>query len=181
MTPRVVGIDPSITATGIADHHGFMTTIGGDAKIGDKRLRLIAEAVTNAATIWPAGGQGGSRDPDVVDLAVIEFLPAHMKGAGITGMVHGVIRLVLMELAVPYVLIPPANLKGYATGRGVGAKADLRMALYKRTGLDCADEDQVDAAWLRMMGLDYLGHPVVEMPVAHRKWLNLGKDRKSVV
>lgn len=40
--PRVVGLDLSITATGIAGHLGATYTVGGKADLGDLRLDHIA-------------------------------------------------------------------------------------------------------------------------------------------
>lgn len=156
-TPIVVGADLSITATGIACPTKTFT-ITGHAK-GD--LRLVHIGHTIATTVAPLS------EP-IVDLVVIEDLPTHAHGAGITGMVHGVVRDRLLQLRVPYVLVTPASLKKYATGKGNANKADMRMALFQRTGVDLRDDNQVDAEWLRLMGLDALGHPAVDLPKAQR-------------
>lgn len=158
---NVIGIDPSITATGIADAVGRLSVAGGPAHMGDKRLSAISYAVAAVA------GNGGA------DLAVIEFLPAHMSGAGITGMVQGVVRNVLLELDVPYVLVTPSTLKKYATGRGDADKADMRMALYQRAGIDQRNDDMVDAWWLRAAGLQAVGEPLVELPAKQVKALDV--------
>jgi len=152
MTARVVGIDPSLTSTGIAAADGALSTVGGDSKVGDRRLARIADAVALAVAD--------------ADLVVLELLPQHMKSAGITGMAQGVIRLALVNACVPYVFLQPSLLKKYATGRGAADKADMRMALYQRTGVDVRDDNQVDAWWLRAAGLQHLGEPVVKLPAA---------------
>ncbi|WP_020580161.1 hypothetical protein [Actinopolymorpha alba] len=155
MTTRVLGIDPSLTATGLALPDGATCTIRGNADEGDQRLHKIAVRLRDAAI--------------GVDLAVIEDLPTHAQGAGKTGMAQGVIRLALIEAEVPYVTVTPATLKKYACGRGTGVdKADMRMALYKRAGLDIRDDNQVDAWWLRALGHDLAGHPLVQLPQTHR-------------
>lgn len=161
MTPRVCGLDLSITATGIATWDGRPTsTIRTVTSDGDQRLRRIM--VTVRADAWDY------LKSEPIDLAVIEDLPTHAHGAGITGMVHGAVRVALMEKGVPYALVPPATLKKYATGKGNATKPDMRMALYQRTGLDLRDDNQVDAWWLRAMGLDALGHPIIDLPKTHR-------------
>jgi len=73
--------------------------------------------------------------------------------------------------------VPPATLKRYATGRGNATKADMRMAPYRRTGIDQPDDNLVDAAWLRHLGLDLLGAPEVRMPEAHRAALGKLADQ----
>lgn len=151
---RVLGIDPSLTATGIAYPDGTLTTIGGDAKHGDHRLTRIYQAVATAAVTG-------------ADLAVLEDLPTHAHGAGITGMAQGVIRLALQTSSVPYVTVAAATLKKYATGSGAATKADMRMALFKRATLDVRDDNQCDAWWLRAMGMQHLGQPLLVLPATH--------------
>lgn len=150
---NVVGLDLSIAATGCCHPDGEVETWKYAAKHGDLRLRYIADEVEASAMTCP-------------DLFVIEDLPTHAHGAGITGMVHGAVRTVLLELAVPYALVPPATLKKYATGKGNADKTAMALALYKRTGLELADDNQVDAWWLRAAGLHHLGQPVVDLPAA---------------
>lgn len=96
---------------------------------------------------------------------VIEDLPTHAKAAGITGMVHGAIR-VMLQSGPPYVLITPATLKKFATGRGNAGKPEMAVALFKRAGIELADDNQVDAWWLRAAGLQLLGEPIVQLPAA---------------
>lgn len=155
MTPRVLGLDLSISATGLAAPDGTTRVLKLNATYGDQRLGIILNAITDEL-------EHG------IDLAVIEDLPTHAQGAGITGMVHGITRWALIDAGIPYTLIPPASLKKYATGKGNAAKPDMRMALYQRANLDLRDDNECDAWWLRAMGLDHLGHPPVPMPTTHR-------------
>lgn len=150
-TSVVLGIDPSLTALGWA--HGDAVGVSPHPTvIGDARLveihRTIADIARSAA----------------VTLAVVEDLPTHGQGAGKTGMAQGVVRLALLHAGVPYVLVPPASLKKFATGRGNATKPDMRLALYKRTGIDMRDDNCVDARWLAEMGLHASGCPSFELP-----------------
>lgn len=162
--PNVVGLDLSITATGIATAEGCVTA-GGDSKKGDFRLRIIRGGVMEMC--------GFVEEPECprAELVVVEDLPTHAHGAGTTGMVHGVVRHLLLTEGVPYVLVPPATLKKYATGRENASKAEMAVALFKRFGLELADDNQVDAFWLRAAGLDALGHAPVVLPEVQRSVL----------
>lgn len=156
---HAIGIDPSMTATGIAGQFGDAITVRGGH--GDARLLDIDNAVREAAAF------GGD-----ITFAVIEDLPYNARSAGATGLAHGVVRLALLRLEVPYILIPPATLKAYATGKGNATKADMRMAWFKRTGGDVRDDNQVDALWLRDIGRYALGDPsAIELPKAQRQRL----------
>jgi len=153
---KVVGLDLSLTATGIARWDGMTETIKTRTDDGDHRLTVIRNHIRDLANNPPA------------DLAVIEDLPKHAHGAGITGMVQGAARVALADLGVPYVLVIPSVLKQYATGKGNATKPDMRMRLYQRATLDLRDDNQVDAWWLRAMALDHYGEPVVQVPQSHR-------------
>jgi Holliday junction resolvasome RuvABC endonuclease subunit len=153
---RVLGLDLSITATGYALPDGTTGTFKGPWK-GDWRLVAIKTAVAGHT--------------DAIDLAVIEDLPTHAKAAGITGMVHGAVRAVLLEAGVPYVLITPATLKAYATGKGNADKTAMAIAALKRTGREFPDDNQCDAFWLRAAGLDWYEQPEFDMPKAQRQRL----------
>ena len=159
MNVTVLGLDLSMTGTGIA-YGDTALVVKTDPDDGDERLDQIVEAVLDQI------------DGQSIDLAVVEDLPTHAKAAGITGMVHGAVRRALRARHVPYALVPPASLKKYATGKGNAPKPDLRMALYKRTGIDEPDDNRVDARWLRMMGLDFLGAAEVKMPETQRAALD---------
>lgn len=147
--PRVLGLDLSITATGIAFPDGTTHTLRPHTN-GDQRLLEIVEDLT--VPIMCA------------DLVVIEGPVVRSNAAVTIGMVHGAIRTLLLKEETPYATVPPATLKKYATGRGNATKPDMRMELYKRTGIDLGDDNQVDAWWLQAAGLHHLGHPPVDLP-----------------
>lgn len=157
---NVLGLDLSLTATGIALPTGATSTIRTRGSDGDRRLTHIRDTIRDLCAL------GGG-----VDLAVVEDLPTHAHAAGITGMVHGAARTALLDAAVPYVLIAPATLKKYATGKGNADKTAMAMAAYKRFGVEFADDNQCDAYWLRAAGLDQAGDPIVPLPAAQREAL----------
>jgi Holliday junction resolvasome RuvABC endonuclease subunit len=150
---NVIGLDLSITATGIAFRDGTTQTVKASAT-GDHRLL----AIRSACGLATAG----------CDLVAIEDLPTHAKAAGITGMVHGAIRAALLEWGYPYALITPASVKKYATGKGNAGKPEMAVAAFKRAGIEFGDDNQCDAWWLRAMALDHYGHPLFELPKAQR-------------
>jgi Holliday junction resolvasome RuvABC endonuclease subunit len=155
--PRIIGLDLSIAAPGFTDVDGNASSLKLKASLGDRRLNAIAHETIQLAMVahsWSA------------DLAVIEDLPTHAHGAGITGMVHGAVRAALNDALIPYVTVPPASLKKYATGKGNADKTAMAIAALKRFGLEFADDNQCDAYWLRAMGLHAYGHPLANLPAA---------------
>lgn len=152
--PMVVGLDLSITGTGIAvtgpDGKAATSTVRTRDKDKDSRLGQIAAAVRAAA--------------EGADLALIEGPVVRSNSAVISGMVHGVVRLELLKLGVPYATMAPASLKKMATGKGTGDKIPMALEAYKRAGLTFPDDNQCDAWWLWVAGLIHLGHPPFSLP-----------------
>ncbi|PJN24254.1 Holliday junction endonuclease [Kitasatospora sp. CB02891] len=144
--------------------NGNCHTIATKVADGDARLVQISESIRVAITV------GGP-----IDLAVIEDLPVGARSAGITGMVHGVVRETLNIASVPYALISPATLKAYATGAGNADKTAMALAAFKRYGIEFADDNQCDAWWLRAAGLQHLGEPLVSLPAAQIARLDKAK------
>lgn len=154
----VTALDLSLAATGIATDIHHPTTYKPKQK-GDFRLTEIARHL-----------QQFTQPAEVV---IMEDLPMGIRNAaaGPLGQLHGAIRLVLIEEGTPYLLVPPASLKCYATGKGNAKKPDMRMSLYQRTNLDLPDDNQVDAVWLYLLGNELVGEPVLDLPQTHRRAL----------
>lgn len=159
---RILALDLSITATGVCLPDGTTSTIKTKASDGDRRLQHIANEVGLAL--------GDSDYGDSCDLVVMEEAPPGLKGPAIKAihMVHGAVRLRLIDFGTPYVVINPTTLKAYATGNTHADKTAMAIAALKRTGREFADDNQCDAAWLRWAALDALGHPEFPMPAAQR-------------
>lgn len=151
---QVEGWDLSVTGTGWAcDDVTVTLTI---KSTGDERLQ---EFYNWGRLPWPT---------DVERLVVLEDVPP-VRGQAIKllSMISAAFRLGCMASGTPYLLVSPGTLKRYAAGNGHASKSDMRMALYKRTGLDIGDDNQVDAWWLRAIGCQLLGEPIVDMPKTH--------------
>lgn len=157
---RILGLDLSLTATGMCRVGGVLGTFVPRSR-GDSRLDEIAAAVRD----WCAA--------DDIELVVMEDLLFGGKAAAVMGgplgMVHGAVRLQLIRKRLPYVVVPPASLKKYATGRGNATKPDMRVAWLQRARDDVRDDNQVDAAWLQAMALDWYGSPLFPVPTAQRE------------
>jgi Holliday junction resolvasome RuvABC endonuclease subunit len=141
-----MGIDPSLNSTGLALVDGTLATLKQKAADGDYRLVKIRTSVSQA--IAP---------PTRPDLVVMEDLPRNAMGAGITGQVQGVIRELLQAYKIPYLLVSAATLKKFATDNGRADKPMMRQAWLDQTGQDNPRDDEVDAAWLRMLGIYLTG------------------------
>lgn len=164
--PAVVGLDLSITATGVAsgdvDNRSTFTAISMQS--GDERLDDLTENIVMACAEFRYLDFGAAQPADLV---VIEGPVLRSQAALILGMLHGAVRVDLIRRKIPYAIVPPATLKKFATGKGNASKAEMAVALYKRTGMEMGgDDNQVDAWWLFAAGMQHLGSPVVDLPAA---------------
>ncbi|MFE6488341.1 Holliday junction endonuclease [Streptomyces sp. NPDC057757] len=159
---RILGLDLSIGATGICLADGRTLTVKPKAK-GDARLNEIRGHI--GASITATG--------EPVELVVMEDVPSTMQGAAgkVIPMLHGTVRAMLLDIGLPYVVIAPATLKAYATGKGNADKTAMAMAAYKRAEIEFGDDNQCDAWWLRAAGLDWYGQPEFTLPQAQRERL----------
>ena len=161
MSVNVLGLDLSITATGAAFTCAGGTvateTIKTNEKLGDARLATIRQTVLEMAT-------GAA-------FALLEAPTARSATSVISGMVHGVVRQLLVELNVPYGTVMPSALKKYATGKGTSDKTAMALEAYKRAGIEFADDNQCDAWWLWHMANDFRGVPIIDLPKLNRESL----------
>ena len=103
---------------------GATSTIKTRDKDGDRRLQAIVDGIGVAL------GEGHDGIGDGVDLVVMEEAPPGLKGPAIKAihMVHGAVRLRLIDFGTPYVVINPTTLKAYATGSTSADKTAMAMA-----------------------------------------------------
>jgi hypothetical protein len=102
------------------------------------------------------------------DLLVVEGSVARSQTAYISGQLHGIVKRLCIRHGMPFVFVPPATLKAYATGKGNGDKTQMAIAALKRAGAEFRDDNQCDAAWLRWAALDHYGLAEFSMPQAQR-------------
>jgi crossover junction endodeoxyribonuclease RuvC len=194
---RVIGLDLSLTGTGVAATHAST----GEARLSCRtvaprrrpsmttidhaRLHEIVAAVMLAAQCKP-------------DLVVIER-PLQIAGKGDISIrlaeLHGPIKHWLYCQGIPYVDVHLTHVKQYATGSGSAQKPDVLAAVIARYGtcgehgLTVSTYDEADAVSLLMQALDHYGstlpdgYPLPEVPPSHREaifktnWPALGGHR----
>lgn len=172
LAPQVLGLDLALTCTGVALPDGSTYRLRTRPREGDRRLLVIRDEIRAVLNKY------------AVDLVVLEDLPWAAHGAGVTAMVHGVVKVELLAADVPYALIAPATLKSYACDNGRAEKDWMAAAAFLHAGVEFADDrggDQCDAWWLRAAGLDWYGHPLVALPAAQRERLHKAKWPLGVV
>lgn len=170
MSARVLGLDLSLTSTGVA-HATAAAIIKRPPMSGAPdldRLRWMAEKV--AYTVEQPEGTPW-------DLVVIEGPSYGNQGTGRQTGHHvraGLWWIVVDHIdgfGVPYAVVSPASLKKYAAGKGGASKDAVLVEAARRFPNFALTNDAADALWLAAMGHDHLGTPLVTMPAANRKAL----------
>lgn len=154
----VIGLDLSLKATGIAHADGTVETYGpkatGATNAGMDRLCEIRDYI--AAVL-----QGTNH----LELVMVEALAFDSRDTRREqAQLAGIIRALMFDHDVPFLLVPPGTLKKYATGHGLAPKLDVLKAAEKRLGYDGTSFDEADALWLRAIGCDLIGVPLAFIP-----------------
>lgn len=164
----VTGLDLSLTATGVcasslALGDWYTLTLKPPRKqTGIARLDWIVE---NAIQHCPKNG-----------LVVVEG-PAYGAQGSAYHQLAGLWWIVRRELAharpgCVVAVAPPAQIKKIATGRGNAPKSSVILATAKRFELFDGDDNAADALWAAVLGAQWLGKPMTDLPATHRSALD---------
>lgn len=172
--PVVVGIDLSLTSTGLA-----VVTTGERGVLAYGSVMRVASSGTKKDTLVERRERLNLIGHQVIDyvrrmdpqLVVIEA-PSMASKYGHPHDRSGLWWLVvnrLMSLEYPVAAAPPTCRAKYATGKGNAAKDDVLTHVVRRyAGVMVTKNDEADALILAAMGARHLGHPIEEsLPAAH--------------
>lgn len=173
--PLVIGLDPSLTAFGIAGAD-WADVLRPKKLTGHERLAwLLGEVIdrvkaTDMVVIeGPAYGQ--------------QLQAGHHERAGLWWLV----TQSLYVRGIPYAVANPHNRTIYATGRANPAqhepkakrariaKGMVHTFVVEQLGIWCEGAgryDMADAAVFAAMGLDWLGYPLLDLPTQQRRALD---------
>ena len=166
--PRILGIDPSLTSTGLArvDIPGprgvtfTAETAVVTSKPNGKTYLDTAMRVSRIATsVYEA-----TKD---IDLAVIEGPAFSSQGQGVHSRywLWGKVYDTLLTCNVPILVVTPNQRCKYATGKGNAPKDMVLAAAIKRwPDVDLRGNDEADALILAAIGARWLGLPVDSVP-----------------
>jgi len=152
---NIVAIDPSLTGTAVASGcvvDEIQVWRFSSKKVGDSLEDRFARYALLAARI---AAKVATCSPQAVILEGYSYgsmhahQPIYEFGA--------VLRMQLLDLAIPIAEIPPTSLKKFVTGKGNAGKEQMAAFAAKRFGAAFHTNDETDAYCLCMMGLVALG------------------------
>lgn len=159
---KVVGVDPSLTATGVA--------------LPGRELITIKKPTPNTYTdvyqrlISIRDELFGLLSPRLV-VVMENYSHASKYQAHQLGELGGVLRTALLERSVPFYLVPPTKVRMFATGKGNASKESAGYAAVERFGLRPGNNNEADALWLWEFGNHLLGQPDLDLPKDHLRAL----------
>ena len=163
---NIVGLDLSLTATGVCDTEGRLHTIVNDdaRKPMGERLTLIrrelGELVANAE-IFVVEGVFVGQNNNTLKL----------------GKVHGVVEQLAWTWSIPIAFVSPFTLKKFATGKTSSDKSAMAVAAWRLAQVQ-GNDNEIDAWWLRFAGQVHYGDTMVDWPAAQVEAIN-GFDKKT--
>ncbi|MFF0409156.1 hypothetical protein ACFYUY_01805 [Kitasatospora sp. NPDC004745] len=168
--PTVIGLDTSLTATGIASSLGWCESVGykphhkKDAITTQPHVQRLQSLLGVLGDVILAVG-----NPDLVVLESPSLASLGGGGHERAWLWWEVYRS-LTAHEIPVALMAPSQRMLYATGKGSATKSAVVDAAARRwpawtTG---GDDNQADAVVLMAAGRDYLDHPIAVMPAANR-------------
>jgi Holliday junction resolvasome RuvABC endonuclease subunit len=140
---RIVGIDASLTATGVCLPTGETLVIEPKKLRGAERLNFILESIADLLTHHK------------IDMVIIEGYSFGSQGRAVfqIGELGGVIRLALYQEGIPCVEVPPSCLKKYICGKGNASKDEVLQQAVVRSGHTFKDNNASDSWVLWCMGM----------------------------
>lgn len=164
----IYGLDLSLTATGLAtlapEGHLNLFTFGTPPKMSvEARLtemaRQVAGRIVAPELVVIEGLAFGANDPS-----------AHERAA-----LHYIVRCNLWSDETRVLVVPPATLKKFITGKGSAKKEMVILEVFKRWGVTARDNNEADAAGLAYLGLAFLGR-LEQMTVPMREVVSKLKE-----
>lgn len=137
-----LGVDQSLRSSGVAvinknQELQYVGTVTPGKLTGAPRLGCIRTALRDVLAANPE-----------INYAALEGY-SYGSGAGRTfelGEVGAVVKLVLFDAGIPFVIVPPASLKQFVSGNGSSNKEHMRLAVLSKWGIDFDDrDDECDA------------------------------------
>jgi crossover junction endodeoxyribonuclease RuvC len=148
----VMGLDLSLTSTGLV-------VLAEGPMLNSKAIKSKENTERRLIDI-----------KDQIEREMLEYEPnlvvlegyAMLANGRITALAElgGVVKASLYVRKQPFIVVPPARVKKFATGKGNANKDEVRLWVYKRWGVELKTNDEIDAYVLAQIGLSYLGCPV---------------------
>lgn len=150
---EIVGLDLSLTATGVASVGRGSWVVGSKHKGVERLNELEVDLVSTC------------READLVVIEGYAFGAKNAREA--MGELGGVVRLGLYRQGVPFAVVQPTVLKKFTTGKGNSPKDEMLLTASRRYGFFGMNNNEADAWMLMLMGRAH--HGLYQAEYAYQK------------
>jgi len=182
---NIVGLDPSLTCTGVvavghtdSGHSGVTGawSIRSQAPTVKDTAEVRADRILEVGRRWVElldDIHGDGRDPILIVCESRDFQTSTREGGHATdrNWLMGHLLISARSFGALLVFIPPTSLKLYACSDGRASKSAVKTAVERRYGVSLANDDEADALTLAAMGADVYGSPLAPAPEDQRQAL----------
>jgi len=179
MSALVVGIDPSLTSTGVvvikdgivAEQHAIVSKPPKEKTPATEaeRLMKIRDSIRTFVMM--------DRKPSLVLVEGLAFTARNTSALVQLAGLNYFIREILIQGKVPFVIVSPTSLKKFATGKGNVDKNLIMMEVYKRWNFSPENSDVCDAFVLAQIGLALCREPALPLIKPQTEVINLLKEQ----
>jgi Holliday junction resolvasome RuvABC endonuclease subunit len=153
---RVLGIDPSLSGTGLVVLNddlsvAFASLVNPGARLGPERLHFISKAVEDAA------GTYASRELAVDRVYIEGYSYGSPTNREVLGELGGVIRMVLFWANIEYEVIAPTSWRSQLLGKGAIKKDLVGAELMRRYHAELKDVELPSLDVLEAWAIAYAG------------------------
>lgn len=160
---NVLGIDPSLTGTGLAMHRPLAGSPWSVAQVKTKAPE-VASHRASLNRLTHIVREAAAFADSAPDLVVMEG-PAFSSGVGRVheraGLWWFLFNHFAGEVGLPVLVVAPNLRAKYATGRGTAGKDEVMIAAVRRySDVPITENNTADAVILAAMGARLYGHPI---------------------
>ena len=152
-----IGLDLSLTGTGVVvlndgkiiEQKLIKSKPVPDGKPKDEveRIRGIVDGIEKIVI---------QHKPNIAVIEGLAFMVRNATALVQLSALNYMIRYMLMQNNIPFIIVAPTSLKKFITGNGASKKDVILIELYKRWGVTILDDNEADAYGLSQIGLALL-------------------------
>lgn len=179
MPALVIGIDPSLTSTGVVviedgvviEQRAILSRPSKEKTPTDEAVRLmkIRDAIRDLVMM--------DKKPDIVLVEGLAFTARNTSALVQLAGLNYYIREILIQAKIPFVIVSPTSLKKFATGKGNVDKNVIMMEVYKRWEFSPENSDVSDAFVLAQIGLALCREPSLPLIKPQMEVVKLLKEQ----
>ncbi len=143
MAEIVLGVDPSLTNTGIVYMRDGQACIG--EIVSKDTPHTHHESAMRLGRLYASMRDSIQQIGKVSVVAFEGYAFGSMNQREAMGEAGGVLRLAALHEGCRIIVIPPTSVKKFVTGKGVAQKDVMRLAIFKRWGFEHKSEHVLDA------------------------------------